>query len=116
LGIPISTLHDMKCDKDNPVIVPCSSALKPTLTEQHKLLCACYCISKIDPETQLYDDFYESVHVDEKGVFITEKDLHLYIAPDEEVPNRFVVNKNHILKVSNVLVCRCLPSFQPSCR
>jgi hypothetical protein len=23
LGIPKSTLHDTKCDKDNPVIIPC---------------------------------------------------------------------------------------------
>jgi hypothetical protein len=66
LGIPKSTVHAMKCDKDNPVIIPCTSALKPALTEQHKLLQACYCVSKIDPATRLCSDFYEVVHVDEK--------------------------------------------------
>jgi hypothetical protein len=87
LGIPKSTLHDMKCDKDDPVIIPCTSALKPTLTEQHELLRACYCVSKIDPVTRLYDSFYESVHVDEKWFFITEQVLCLYITPEEDIPN-----------------------------
>ncbi len=38
LGIPKSMLHTMKCKKDNPVIVPCTSALKPHLTNHHELL------------------------------------------------------------------------------
>ena len=113
LGIPKSTVHAMKCEKDNPVIIPCTSALKPRLTEHHELLRACYCISKIDPETRLYDDFYESVHVDEKWFFITEKDLHLYITPDEDVPARFVVNKDHILKVM-FLCAVARPRFNPA--
>jgi hypothetical protein len=71
LGIPKSTLHNLKCDKDDPVIIPCTSALKPTLTEQHKLLQACYCVSKIDPKTRLYDDFYKNV--DEKWFFSYRK-------------------------------------------
>ena len=113
LGIPKSTLHAMKCDKDDPVIVSCTSVLKPTLTQQHELLRACYCVSKIDPATRLYNDFYEAVHVDEKWFFITEKDLHLYIAPGEEVPNRFVVNKDHILKVM-FLCAVARPRFNPA--
>ena len=113
LGIPKSTVHAMKCDKDDPVIIPCTSALKPALTEQHKLLRACYCVSKIDPATRLYSDFYEAVHVDEKWFFITEKDLNLYITPGEEVPNRFVVNKDHILKVM-FLCAVARPRFNPS--
>jgi hypothetical protein len=39
LSIPKSTLFRMKCDSDDPVIMTCTSALKPALTEQHKLLC-----------------------------------------------------------------------------
>ena len=33
LGIPKSTLWDLKQDKDNPVIIACTSALKPLLTQ-----------------------------------------------------------------------------------
>ena len=113
LGIPKSTLHLMKCDKDDPVIIPCTSALKPILTEQHKLLRACYCISKIDPVTRLYNHFYDTVHVDEKWFFITEKDLRLYIAPGEDVPNRFTVNKDHIIKVM-FLCAVARPRFNPA--
>lgn len=99
LGIPKSTLFAMKCDKDDPVIIPCTSALKPALTPQHELLRVSFCLTKIDPVTRLYDDYYQSIHVDEKWFFITEEELHLYIAPGENVPVRRCQNKNHILKV-----------------
>ena len=99
LGIPKSTLHAMKCDEDDPVIIPCTSVLKPDLTPQHKLLRVCFCITKIDPTTRLYDDFYQSVHVDEKWFFITEIALHAYIEPNENVPVQRCVNKDHIIKV-----------------
>jgi hypothetical protein len=99
LGIPKSTLHDMKCDTDDPVIIPCTSALKPALTEHHKLLRACYCVSRIDTETRLFNDFFQAVHVDEKWFFISEQELRVYIAPGENVPNRVCQNKDHILKV-----------------
>jgi hypothetical protein len=46
-----------------------------------------------------FDGFYQSVHVDEKWFFVTEEHLRLYIAIDEEAPNRFIQNKGHITKV-----------------
>ncbi len=99
LGIPKSTLFAMKCDKDNPVITPCTSALKPALTAEHELLRVSFCFTKIDPVTHLYDDYYQLIHVDENWFFITEKDLRLYIAPDEIVPQRWCQNKDHMHKV-----------------
>jgi hypothetical protein len=104
LGIPKSTLHNLKCDKDDPVIIPCTSALKPTLTEEHKLLPACYCVSKIGPKTRLYDDFYKNV--DEKWFFITEKDLHLYIAP---------ATKSGLVVILTKLVVDCLRFESQGC-
>jgi hypothetical protein len=53
------------------------------------------------------------VPVDEKWFFITEKELHLYNAPDEDVPNRFVVNKDHIIKVM-FLCAVARPHFNPA--
>ncbi len=107
LGMPKSTLHDLKCDKDDPVIIPCTSALKPALTEHHKLLRTCYCVSRIDRETRLFNNFLQAVHVDEKWFFISEKDLRIYIAPGENVPNRVCQNKDHILQVMFLCAVAC---------
>ena len=41
LGIPKSTLHDMKCDKDDPVVIPCSSALKPANSHRATRVASC---------------------------------------------------------------------------
>ena len=88
LIIPKSSLWDLKQDKDDPVIIACTSDLKPLLTQQHhsKLLHVTFCLTKIDPETHQYDDCFQSVRVDEKWFFISEKELHLYIAPGEVTP------------------------------
>ena len=66
LGIPKSTLWDLKQDKDDPVVIVCTSALKPLLTQQHELLRVTFCLTKIDPVTREYDDCFQSVNVDEK--------------------------------------------------
>jgi hypothetical protein len=97
LGIPKSTLWDLKQDKDDPVIIACTSALKPFLTEQHKLLRVTFCLTKIDPVTREYDDFFQAVRLDEKWFFISEKELRLYIAPDKVVPMRRCQNRDHLL-------------------
>jgi hypothetical protein len=86
LGIPKSTLWDLKQDKDDdPVSIACTSALKPLLTQQHELLRVTFCLTKIDPVRRDYDDCFRSLHVDEKWYFISEKVLRLYIAPGEVV-------------------------------
>ena len=109
LGIPKSTLHLMKCDKDDPVIIPCTSALKPALTNHHKVLRACYCISKIDPVTRLYTDFYEAVHVDEKWFFITKKQGLAFIYCTWRGCSQSICCKQRPHYKGNVLVC-CCPS------
>ena len=100
----------MKCDSDDPVIMTCTSALKPALTERHKLLRVTFCLTKIDPVTCQYDNCMQSVHVDEKWFFISEEVLRLYIAPEEVVSTRRVQNKEHIIK-GNVSCRCCSPSL-----
>ena len=78
LGIPKSTLFAMKCDKDDPVMMPCTSALEPALTAEHGLLRVSFCLTKIDPATRLYDDFYQSIHVDEMWFFNGERPATLH--------------------------------------
>ncbi len=98
LSIPKSTLFQMKYyDLNDPVIMKCTSALKPALTEQHKLLRVTFCLTKIDPVTHQYDRSMQSVHVAEKWYFISEEVLRLYIAPGEVVPTRRVQNKEHMI-------------------
>ena len=74
LRIPKTTLHRMKQDKDDPVIRPVTIALKPFLTEQHKLLRVLYCCENLDRETRLYNSFYNHVHIDEKWFFVCKQD------------------------------------------
>ena len=99
LGIPKSTLFDLKNENDNPVIMPCTSALRPLLTDHHKLMRTLFCVTKVNPDDGLYEDHYQSVHVDEKWFFITESHLRFYLVPGEEKPDRRCQNKEHILKV-----------------
>ena len=44
-------------------------------------------------------DFYNSVLVDKKWLFLSEKELHLYIATDETVPHQTCQNKDNMIKV-----------------
>ena len=115
LGILVSTLFMMKKGdaKDQPVIRPCTSALKPALTAHHKLLRCEYAMSKLNPADLQYDGFYQLVHVDEKWFFILEKQLDIYIVPGEELPNRTWQNKDHILKVM-FLCALAQPCFAPN--
>ena len=87
LAIPLTTLHRMMNDRDDPVIKPCSSHLKPLLTPEHKIQRVFYAVFKYKNDN-MFDGFYQSVHVDEKWFFLTEEQLKRYIATDEEAPNR----------------------------
>jgi hypothetical protein len=90
----------MKSDHDDPVIMPCGSTLRPLLTPEHMHARVFYAVSKFNPDDNInYDGFFQSVHVDEKWFFLTEKQLRLYIATDELAPARFIQNKDHITKV-----------------
>jgi len=110
IGIPLTSLHRMKLDKDDPVILPHSNAIKPLLTETHKLARVYYCMSKVNLETNEIHDFYDSVHVDEKWFFISEASLRMYLAPGEEPPQRAATHKSHILKVM-FLVATARPRY-----
>jgi len=84
LGIPKSTLFDLKNENDNPVIMPCTSALRPLLTEHHKLMRTLFCVTKVNPDDGLYEDHYQSVHVDEKWFFITESHLRFSLSQEKK--------------------------------
>ena len=85
---------------DDRVIMSCASALKPELTDVHKVARMLYCVSKLNPVDLHYHDFYHYVHVDEKWFCsILERALHACILTNKTVPDRFCQNKEHIMKV-----------------
>lgn len=88
-------------DDDPPEIMPCTNALaKPALTPDHRLSHCLYAMdTKLNVDDLMYDDFYQSVHVDKKWFTISEKQLYLHVVPGKELPNRTCQNKDHIVKV-----------------
>jgi hypothetical protein len=84
---------------DNPVILAHSNVLMPDLTDEHKVARVLYARDKLDTELRSYDDFLNSVHVDEKWFFLNEAELNMWITPGEATPKRRVKHKSHIIKV-----------------
>jgi hypothetical protein len=99
IGVSKSTMHRMKIDKDDNVIIPHSNAIRPTLRDDHQLARVLYSADNLDIATEQYHDYYDSVHVDEKWFFITEAQLRMYLVPGEAPPQRSVPHKSHIIKV-----------------
>jgi hypothetical protein len=99
IGIPLGTLHRMKQDKDNNAIAPHSNAVRSHLQDHHQFARVLYSVANLDIESGEYHDYFDSVHVDEKWVFLTEQQLNLYIVPGKPVPERSVGRKRHIFKV-----------------
>jgi len=99
MGMSKSTLFRMKEEKLDSVIMPVSIAIKPLLTDQHKLQRVLYATDKVDAAENKYKAFYDTVHIDEKWFFISEKVLRVYIATDETPPERYAQNADHMIKV-----------------
>ena len=92
LEIPKSSLFRMKQDKENTVIIPKSIAVKPLLSDMHKVQRIMFATSKLSEPNNHFHHFYNSIHVDEKWFFISEKQLRVYLAPDEEMSERNAQN------------------------
>jgi hypothetical protein len=111
LGIPHSTLHYIRHNMSEDVIMPHSSALKPFLSEENKVSCTLYCIDHLtlhagenhdnnpDNDFGFYDDFQDQIHIDEKWFFVKRDMMNIYLAAGEKIPGRNCVHKGHIQKV-----------------
>ena len=96
-------------DRDDPVIMPCAITLKPLLTPEHKVQHTFFAILKLCSQDHHFHGFYDSIHLDEKWFFLREKQLRLYMATDEEQgPERFIKNKDHITNVMFLCAIACL--------
>ena len=65
LGVPLSMLHRMKNNDDDPVIRPHTSVLKPLLTNVHQFQQVCCAAMHFNGNDHRYDDLYQHVHVNE---------------------------------------------------
>jgi len=100
LRIPLASLHFMKEDKRDPLIIPHTNRLKPLLTEQHKTQRVLYALLQISTPiingtpTHTFNSMHQVVHVDEKWFYLSEETVHMYLIPGEEPPDRYVQNRN----------------------
>ncbi len=90
--------------------MPVSIAIKPLLTDQHKLQRVFFATDKVDAAETKYHGFYDSVHIDEKWFFISKDAFRVYIATDEIPPERYAQNWNHQIKVMILCALAC-PRF-----
>ena len=99
--IPKSTVFRMKQDKHDTVIMPRSIAVKSflLLKDMHTVQRVLFATSKLTGPENHFHHFYDSVHIDEKWFFISEKMLLVYCFPDEVVPERIAQNRDHLIKV-----------------
>ena len=99
-----TTLMKMK----ETVLVRHTSALKPTLSDNHRLARIEYCLSMRDENKVSYKDMYDTIHIDEKWFFMT-KDGECYIlARDEPPPKRTTQHKGFISKVTHQCIMNCI--------
>jgi hypothetical protein len=78
--------------------MPVSIAVKPLLTDIHKLQRVKFAVSKLSHNHQ-YHHLYGTVNIDKKWFFISEKQLRCYVAPDKQPPEQNAQNRDHLIKV-----------------
>jgi hypothetical protein len=101
LEIPKSSVFRMRRDPNDVVIMPKTIALQPLLlTDVHKVQRVHFAVTKLNQfNDHHFHPFYDSVYVDEKWFFISEKALRVYCIPREKVPERYTQNRDNLIKV-----------------
>jgi hypothetical protein len=70
IGLLLTTVHRMKEDPLDSVIVPHSNAIKPQTHDYHQLARVLYAVENLDLEDLRYRASFNSVHIDEKCFFL----------------------------------------------
>ena len=103
LGVSVKVVWKMKMHEK--VIHPHSNAIKPYLTDEHKLHRLAYAadhVIEVDGEKK-WDGMYEEIHVDEKWFFISQETQRVYLTQNEKetnkVPARKCKSKRYLIKV-----------------
>jgi hypothetical protein len=72
--------------------------VKPYLTDANKLARVKYCLTKVQPDGH-FEDFYDSVHIDEKWFYLMRNKRTYYVLPHESTPHRTCKSKRFVPKV-----------------
>lgn len=103
-GISMSVLgRALKAKKIRRV----SSTVKAWLNFENKKKRVAWALSHIDPDTKIFNDMYDYVHVDEKWFYMCEATGTYYLANDEPEPERQVKSKRFIPKVMFLAAVAC---------
>ncbi|KAG3201002.1 hypothetical protein PC128_g4177 [Phytophthora cactorum] len=109
-GVPRATLHRRVKAGDVRALV---SVVRPLLTEANKAARLSWCSAHIHPTQRLYNDMYDTVHVDEKLFYMTQVRRSFYLLPGEPEPEQSVRSKRYITKVM-MLAAVARPRWVPS--
>ena len=97
MEIPYTSVHRMI--RQEHMMVRKSDIVKPYLTGYHladRFVFACQQLLK---QEQRYRSHSQRIHMDEKWFLLFKKNGVIYCFPEDDVPPRFVHNKNHIQRI-----------------
>ena len=98
MGVALSTVQQMLLHRD--VCCVHTSSLKPTLTEENKMLRMELALSFIDKNnTSKFKNMEDLIHIDKKWFYLTKDGQCFIIAADEEEPYRHVQHKSFLTKI-----------------
>lgn len=103
LGVSVGLCHSLV--RNDKVILPHTSALKPILTEENKLKRFLYAMDRVQrqDDRRSWYPAYDEIHVDEKWFFLCQDNWRYYVSLTEkekqEVTTLRTKHKRHIMKV-----------------
>ncbi|KAG3207206.1 hypothetical protein PC128_g218 [Phytophthora cactorum] len=95
-GVSRATLQRRVSSGD---LVAATSTVKPLLTDENKTERLDGCIMHVQPVFLLFNDMYDTIHVDKKLFYLTAARRRYYLLPGEEAPHRQVRSRRYITKV-----------------
>ena len=92
-------LSSLSLLKKEGLINRSTSVIKPFLSSRHKISRIRHCLNNIDDDTNLFQTFFDMIHVDEKWFFLRKVSKGYILFPEETFPWRTCQHKYHITKV-----------------
>lgn len=111
LGVSLGFCHSLV--RNNKVILPHTSALKPILTKENKLKRVLYAIERVREEQgkKIWYSAYDEIHVDEKWFFLSQDNFRYYVSKSEKSDGNIrtsrTKHKSHIMKVMFLCAVGC---------
>ncbi|KAG2833393.1 hypothetical protein PC116_g9351 [Phytophthora cactorum] len=79
-------------------LVAATTTVKPLLTDENKTERLDWCIMHVQPVFLLFNDMYDTIHVDEKLLYLTAVRRRYYLLPGEEAPHHQARSRRYITK------------------